>query len=275
MADPKTFADLWVQFGEEWDTFSEEFWGAIDKIAGIIDDALGGFGQFLDDITPMENTAEHAQEKWNNEIYPALKTGFEEIVEKVEEAVNDLAGNPLDLQHFAELFVKAKGDLFQQRGFGEAARGISDSWEGVAFDKYDVVAGEQNDALKLLADALDEGGKLTSTAAAKILQLWSDLIDEFATFYADILQLLASASDVSKIFSLEVPTVLEACAAVWRKVAAITKLLRDFMISQGTTDTTAWLSLANGSGGLPNNEWPPISETASDAINDPHHWNVA
>jgi hypothetical protein len=47
------------------------------------------------------------------------------------------------------------------------------------------------------------------------------------------------------------------------------------MISQGTTDTINWIALAEGATGLPNNQWPPISETASDTINDPGNWNVA
>jgi hypothetical protein len=55
----------------------------------------------------------------------------------------------------------------------------------------------------------------------------------------------------------------------------IVDLLMEFMISQGTTDTINWIALAEGATGLPNNQWPPISETASDTINDPGNWNVA
>lgn len=275
MADPTTFAELWDQFLEEWDTFSDEYWGSVQRIADMINNELSSVAQFFDDVLPGANEAEHAVEKWNNEIFPALEKGFLEIVDKVGEAVNDLYGVPLDLQLYAETFVQAKSDLYRQRGYAEAARGVSDSWTGPAFDKYDVVSGEQYEALKQLADALDEGGKLTSAAANKILQLWADLINEFATFYADILDILASATDVSKVLSFEVPTILEACATVWRKVAAIAKILLDFMVAQATTDTVAWLSLAAGSGSLPNNEWPPISETASDTINDPENWDAA
>ncbi|PUA83040.1 hypothetical protein [Nocardioides currus] len=274
MADPTTFSDLWVQFGEEWDKFQEDYWDNIDKCVKTINDALSGVGQFLDDILPGENKAEMACDKWNDEIWPALRDGYQEIVDKVEDAVNDLAGNPLDMQNYAEAFVTAKADLSTQRGYLEASRGITESWTGEAFIKYDVVSGEQYDALKLLGDALTEGGKLTSAAAKKILQLWADLIHQFASFYTDILNILSEGTSVENIFSFEVPVIISAIAKVWQKVADITKLLLDFMLAQATTDTTDWLSLASGSGGLPNNEWPPISESASDTINDPNNWGA-
>ncbi|MET0525207.1 MAG: hypothetical protein ABWZ91_10410, partial [Nocardioides sp.] len=124
-------------------------------------------------------------------------------------------------------------------------------------------------------NALTDGGKLTSAAANKILTLWRKLIYEFASFGSDILSILASATDESKILSFEVPTILEACAKVWQKVVKIVDLLMEFMISQGTTDTINWIALTEGATGLPSNQWPPISETASDTINDPGNWNVA
>ena len=274
MADPTTYEELWEQLLEKWQVFSDEYWGKIQDIADMLNGAARTVGQFLDDILPGENEVEHAIERWNDEIYPALESAFTDIVDKVGEAVSDLAGSPLDLQEYAETFVSAKADLFVQRGYGEKARAVSDAWTGAAFAKYDVVSAEQNDALKQLADALDEGGMLTSAAANKILQLWADLIYQFATFYADIIEILASATDASKVISFELPTALEACAKVWKKVADIAKVLADFMAAQATTDATDWLSLSKGSGDLPGNQWPPISETASDTMNDPLNWSV-
>lgn len=271
---PTTYEELWDQLLEQWDTFSDEFWGKVQDIADMLDGAAHSFGQFLDDILPGRNEVEDAIDKWNNEIFPALERGFQEIADKVGEAVSDLAGEPLTLQDYAESFVTAKADLFRQRGAAEKAAAVSDAWTGAAYDKYDVAATEQLDSLELLANALDEGGKLTSAAANKILTLWADLIHQFTSFYTDIIEILASATDASKVLSFEVPVILEACAKVWQKVADIADILLQFMVGQATTDSTAWLSLSAGSGGLPGNEWPTISEGASDTINDPHNWAV-
>lgn len=273
MTDPQTFADLWDQFWTEWDKFNDEFGKAWDNCVDIIDGALGGIGQFLDDITPFANKAEEAQKKWNNEIAPALEDAYHDIFSKIDKMVNDLAGNPLDLQLYAETFAKAKRDLFAQRSYEEAAAALAGTWGGDAYDAYDPVATKQNAALELLANALDEGGALTSAAAHKILQVWADLVYQFASFYADIIAVLSGATSVENIISFEVPALLDAISKIVQRVAEIVKVLADFMAAQATTDSLAWVSLAGESGGLAGNEWPPVPEMSSDAINQPGGWS--
>jgi hypothetical protein len=273
MSDPQTFAELWDQFWKEWDKFNEEWGKAWNHCTDIIDGALNSIGQFFDDILPGENAAEKALDKWNGEIAPALNDGYAKIYDEISKLVGDLAGSPLDLQQYAETFAAAKKDLFKQRAYEEAEAAVAGSWGGAAFESYTPVATKQNGALELLGNALDEGGKLTSAAAAKILQVWADLIYEFATFYADIISVLSSATSVENIISFEVPSLLNAVEAIARKVASVVKILADFMISQATTDTVAWVSIAAGSGGLADNEWPPVPETSSDSVNDPGGWS--
>lgn len=275
MSDPMTFADFLNDFNEKYMKFQQDFIDACGDIVDMLNDAAGSIGEFFDDILPGGGTVDKAIDKWNDEINPALGQAFTEIQTKVNEAVNDLVGSPLDLQTWAEAYAGAKSDLYKQRSFGETAAAVSGKWSGPAFEKYDVVDTEQNDALLALANALTEGGKLTSAAANKILTLWRKLIYEFASFGSDILSILSSATNASNIISFEVPTILEACAKVWQKVVNIVDLLMEFMISQGTTDTINWIALAEGATGLPGNQWPPISEAASDTMNDSDNWNVA
>lgn len=199
---------------------------------------------------------------------------MEDIVEKVQEAINDLHGNPGSLQIWAENYVTAQGLIFKQRNDAEVASDVDAAWTGEAARKYTTVASVQIANLEKLGEALEEGGKLTSAAALKILELWRKLIYEFATSTVSILEILASASDASKILSFEVPTALEAAAKVYQKVIDIADLLLEFFTSQATTDTINWLALQNTSGGLAGNEWPLISESASDAINDPGQWGA-
>lgn len=272
MSDPTTFADLWEQFWQGWDEFNEEWDNAWQHCCDIIDGALSGIGQVLDDILPGANKAEEALDKWNNQIAPALRDGYSEIFDRVGELVGDLAGSPLDLQNYAETFSKAKRDLFAQRSYEEAAAALAGTWSGDAFDAYTPVADKQNAALELLGNALDEGGQLTSAAARKILQVWADLIHQFASFYADIIAVLSGATSVENIISFEVPALLDAISKIAQRVADVVKILADFMLAQGTTDSLAWVSIAGESGGLAGNEWPPIPETSSDGINDPNAW---
>lgn len=274
MSDPTTFADLWDQFLEGWEQFQNDFNDGIDHCAGIIDKALGGIGQFLDDITPMENTAEKAQKYWNEDIYPALIDGYNECVDQVSELVSDLAGDPLALQGYAEDFSKAIGKIFVQRGYDEAAAALDKTWAGDAYDAYNPVAKKQDAALKLLSDALTKGGELTSAAAAKILSVWANLIHQFSTFYSEIISTLSGAASVDNILTFGVKSLLDLISKIWKRVSDIVKILADFMIAQATTDSVRWVAIAAGSGGLAGNEWPPISETSSDGINDPAGWGA-
>lgn len=275
MSDPTTFADMLEQFNEEYTKFQTEYWDAIENIVDMLNDAAGSIGDVVSHLNPFDgDVIEKAINKWNDDIYPGLKQAMEDIVEKVQEAINDLHGNPASLQIWAENYVTAQGLIFKQRNDAEVASDIGAAWTGEAARKYTTVASVQIANLEKLGEALEEGGKLTSAAALKILELWRKLIYEFATSTVSILEILASASDASKILSFEVPTALEAAAKVYQKVIDIADLLLEFFTSQATTDTINWLALQNTSGGLAGNEWPLISESASDAINDPSQWGA-
>lgn len=275
MSDPTTFADLLEQFNEKYVQFQEDYWDAVRRIADMLNDGLTSVGKFFSDINPFDsNELSRAIDKWNSEIYPGLVDGMEEIVEKVQQAINDLAGNPGKLQIYAENYVTAQSMVFKHRNDAEIASDIDAAWGGDAARKYATVATVQISNLEKLGEALEEGGKLTSAAALKILELWRKLIYEFASSYTDILEILASATDASKVISFEVPTALEASAKVWQKVVDIGDILLEFFTNQATVDTINWLALQGTSGGLAGNEWPSISEAASDTINDSGAWAV-
>ncbi len=275
MSDPTTFADMIEQFNEGYLDFQDDFWDAVDNIVEMLNKAAGSFGDFVSFINPFDgNTIDKAIDKWNNDIYPGLVQAMKDITDKVQEAINDLNGNPASLQIWAENFVTAQGMIFKQRNEAEVASDIEAAWSGQAARKYTTVSGVQISNLEKLGEALEEGGKLTSEAALKILELWRKLIYEFATCTVSILEILASATDASKVLSFEVPTALEAAAKVYQKVIDIADILLEFFTSQATTDSINWLAVQNTSGGLAGNEWPLISEAASDAINDPGQWGV-
>ena len=157
MSDPQTFADLLEQFNEKYAEFQDDFWDGYNKIVDMLNSAAHSFGQFLDDILPGENEVEHAIDKWNNEIEPALSNGMREIQEKLQEAVNKLAGNPGNLQIWAENFVEAQGIIFKQRNEVEVAADVTGAWTGAAFDKYNAVSGVQLAHLEKLGEALRGG----------------------------------------------------------------------------------------------------------------------
>lgn len=274
MPDPQDFFELVEQVDELAREAIDEIIAAGVEIAEMLNGAAASFAQFIDDILPGRNELEHAIDKWNNELCPAIEEGVNSLRENVQAAVDRLAGNPLDLKEYAEAFANAKVHLYKQGSMAQKITTLGQSWEGDAYESYSTVATEQDEALLSIATSLESGATNTMAAANKILDLWRQLVREFTGFQSDIIRLLASATDASKVLSLEVPTILEAIAVIWDKINNIADILADFMIGQATTDSLNWLMLKNGSDGLPENRWPRIEEDSSDTINDPNRWNV-
>jgi uncharacterized protein YukE len=273
-ADPQEFFDLVYQVDELARKAIDEIVDEAGKIADMLNGAAGSFGQFLDDILPGENELEHAIDKWNNDLCPAIEQGINSLSQNVQSAVDRLAGNPMDLKQYAENFANAKVDLYKPGSMAQKITTLGQSWEGNAYDAYSTVATEQDEALHAISTALESGATNTMAAANKILDLWRQLVREFTGFQSDIIRLLASATDASKVLTLEVPTILEAIAVIWDKINNIADILADFMIGQATTDALNWLMLKNGSDGLPENRWPAIEEDSSDTMDDPKAWHV-
>lgn len=272
--DPQEFFDLVYQVDELARKAIDEIVDEAGKIADMLNGAAGSFAQFLDDILPGENELEHAIDKWNNDLCPAIEQGINSLSQNVQSAVDRLAGNPMDLRQYAENFANAKVDLYKQGSMAQKITTLGQSWEGDAYDSYSTVATEQDEALHAISTALESGATNTMAAANKILDLWRQLVREFTGFQSDIIRLLASATDASKVLTLEVPTILEAIAVIWDKINNIADILADFMIGQATTDALNWLMLKNGSDGLPENRWPAIEEDSSDTMDDPGAWHV-
>ena len=273
-ADPQEFFDLVYQVDELARKAIDEIVDEAGKIADMLNGAAGSFGQFLDDILPGENELEHAIDKWNNDLCPAIEQGINSLSQNVQSAVDRLAGNPMDLKQYAENFANAKVDLYKPGSMAQKITTLGQSWEGNAYDAYSTVATEQDEALHAISTALESGATNIMAAANKILDLWRQLVREFTGFQSDIIRLLASATDASKVLTLEVPTILEAIAVIWDKINNIADILADFMIGQATTDALNWLMLKNGSDGLPENRWPAIEEDSSDTMDDPKAWHV-
>lgn len=272
--DPQEFFDLVYQVDELARKAIDEIVDEAGKIADMLNGAAGSFAQFLDDILPGENELEHAIDKWNNDLCPAIEQGINSLSQNVQSAVDRLAGSPMDLRQYAENFANAKVDLYKQGSMAQKITTLGQSWEGDAYDSYSTVATEQDEALHAISTALESGATNTMAAANKILDLWRQLVREFTGFQSDIIRLLASATDASKVLTLEVPTILEAIAVIWDKINNIADILADFMIGQATTDALNWLMLKNGSDGLPENRWPAIEEDSSDTMDDPSAWHV-
>jgi len=269
-----TFDEMAEQVATKADEAINDIIDEGKRIADMLNDAASGFGGWVAGI--FSDEVEDAIEKWNNEILPAINDGISQIATEVDKAVDQLAGDPPSLISYANAFADAKTKLYQS-GASTMAQEITllgQSWEGDAFEVYSTVATEQDTALFDLSTALEHGGEQTMNAANKILELWRQLIREFTSFQTDIINLLASATDASKVLSFEAPVILEAIAVIWDKVWAIVDLLLEFMTSQATTDAYSWRTLENGSSGLPQNKWPPIAEGSSDTMNDGGNWSA-
>lgn len=273
MSDPSYFEDLVSTISEQTTKFIDDLVDGANRIADMLDDASSGVSGFFDDILPGD-AVDKAIEKWNNEIQPAIQEGVDKVRTEVQQAVDQLAGNPMDLIDYSNAYADAKTKLYRAQTLDQLLLSLSNAWEGQAYDAYALVAGEQNTALHDLTTALENGATQTNAAAQKILTLWKDLAHQYLGFGADILDILASATNASNVISFEVPTILQAISKVWNKILDIADILVEFMIGQATEDSLSWRMLNNGSDGLPQNQWPVVLESTSDAINDPHNWEA-
>lgn len=273
MSDPSYFEDLVNDISEKTEQFINDLIDGATRIADMLNDAASGFSGFVDDILPGDEV-DRAIDKWNDEILPAIQDGIDRVHNEVQQAVDQLAGNPMDLIDYSHAYADAKTRLYRAQTLDQLLLSLGNAWEGQAYDAYALVAGEQNTALHDLSTALENGATQTNAAAQKILTLWKDLAHSYLGFGADILEILSSATNASNVISFEVPTILEAIAKMWNKILEIADILVEFMIGQATEDSLSWRMLNNGSDGLPQNQWPVVLESTSDSINDPNNWGV-
>ena len=82
-------------------------------------------------------------------------------------------------------------------------------------------------------------------------------------------------ADAGKVLGAWISTIADAIALIWKTVAALGVTLAEFFKDQITGASTGWEKLSAGSDGLANNQWPMISESSSDTMNDPANWPAA
>lgn len=269
---PQYFWDLLGEVQDARDVAIQQICDACDKIVDMLNAALGSFGEFIDDLLPGENEVEMAVKKWNDEILPKVNELIGSIRSELSDALDELAGSPRDLKDYAEGFSNAKTDLYKKASIAQDLATLGKSWSGDAFDAYSAVAEEQHQALSALAKSLESGGLNCIAAANQILTLWRTLLREFASYNSDLLELLASATNAANIISFEVPAIFETGAKIWENVWDLSDILVDFMINQATNDMFNWLTLSNGSDGLPLNSWPRITADSGGTMEDSGSW---
>jgi uncharacterized protein YukE len=270
---PQYFWDLLSEVRVARDEAIGEICDACDRIVDMLNGALGSFGAFIDGILPGENEVEMAVKKWNEEIVPKVNELIGSIRSELSDALDELAGSPVDLKDYAEGFANAKADLYKKASIAQDIVTLGKSWSGDAFDAYGVVAEEQHEALSALAKSLESGGLNCIAAANQILTLWKTLLREFASYNSDLLGLLASATNAANVISFEVPAIFETGAKIWENVWDLSDLLMEFMINQATNDMFNWLTLSNGSDGLPLNSWPKITADSGGTMGDSGSWD--
>lgn len=272
MSDPQYFWDLLEQVYELRETAIDQICDAADEIVDMLNSAANSLGGRFVSMWPGDSEIETAIKRWNDDICPALEEAIGKIRTELDDALDELSGNPSDLKNYAEAFANAKTDLYKKASIAQELTTLGQHWEGHAYESYRTVATEQHKALLDLAHSLERGGQNTMQAANQILHLWRTLVREFASYNSDILNLLAAATNAANIISFEVPAILQTIAKIWENVWDLADILLTFMIDQATRDMFNWLMLKNGSDGLPANTWPTITEDSSDTINDSGAW---
>jgi len=271
---PQNFWDLVDNMEGKIEDVIDDIVREANSAADKLEDAASGVLATLSHLIPGESEAEKAIKKWNDEIQPAIQDGVNKIWSEVSGAVGDLVGEPQDLIASSRKFIAAKGTLYTQNTLDQDITNLGNTWNGAGFNSYKTVAGEQSAALLALANNLQTGGELTRDGADRILSLWLELIREFISYSADAISVIGSCADVGKALGAWISTIADAIALIWKTVAGLGVTLAEFFKDQITHASTGWEKLATGSDGLANNQWPMISESSSDTMNDPASWPV-
>lgn len=269
---PQSFWELVDEVDKKTDQIIDDIVDKANWAAGKLEDAANGVLATLGRLVPGESDAEKAIDKWNSELQPAIQKGVNEIAQKVSDAVSELTGEPATLIDYSKAYIAAKATLYKSNTLMQDITNLGNSWEGDAFESYKTVATEQSDALLALANNLQLGGDLTRDGADKILQLWLDLLSNFVDYASQAISVIGSCADVGKALGAWISTIADAFALIVQKIGDVAILLGTFWKDQITQGSESWEMLVAGFDGLPNNQWPMISESSSDTINDPANW---
>jgi uncharacterized protein YukE len=277
------------EFAEEAQDQLQQLWDdaqdGLRTMANILNDAadafdwkdvvLGPIGSaIVDGLTSDE--VERAIDKFNNEIRPGIEDKINEIWSDVEHVISSMAGDPVGLKQLSFDYADCKAVLLTRApSIASEIASLGHHWSGDAFDNYSIAAEEQVKAMEDIAAGLESASDMTNLAGAKILQLWVDLVDAFVETSVAAIGIIADATSVEKIFSFEVPVVINAIGEILAAIQRVAKILEDYMISVGFSDQLEWRQLANGTAGLPHNQWPVLHPDAVDGMVTPEQWQVA
>ena len=269
---PQSFWDLVDQVDEKTEQMVSDIVDKANWAAGKLEDAAEGVLATLGQLIPGESDAEKAIKKWNEELQPEIQKGVNELAGKISDAVSELTGEPATLIDYSKAFIAAKATLYTSNTLMQDITNLGNSWEGDAYKSYQTVATEQSDALLALANNLQLGGDLTRDGADKILQLWLDLLENFISYASEAISIIGSCADVGKALGAWISTIADAFALIIQKIGDVAILLGTFWKDQITQGSESWEMLVAGFDGLPNNQWPMISEGSSDTMNEPANW---
>jgi uncharacterized protein YukE len=277
------------QFAQEVQDKVTDLWNdaqdALGTMARILNDAADAFdwkdvvfgpigSAIIDGLT--SDDVERAIDKFNNEIRPGVEDKLNELGGDVERVVSSMAGDPVGLKQLSFDYADCKAALLTPApSIASEITALGHHWTGNAFDNYSVVATEQVQAMVDIAAGLEAASDMTNLAGQKILQLWVDLVDAFVATAVDAIGLLADATSVESIISFEVPVIIDAVGAILAAIQRVAKILEDYMIGVGFPDQLEWRQLANGTSGLPHNQWPVLHPEAVDGMVAPEQWQVA
>lgn len=277
------------QFAQDAQDKLQDLWDdaqdALVTMARMINDAadafswgdvlLGPIGSAIVDGLTTDDI-ERAIDKFNNEIRPGVEDKLNEIWGDVEHVVSSMAGDPIGLKQLSFDYADCKEKLLTPApSIASEIASLGHHWTGDAFDNYSVAAQEQVKAMEDIAAGLESASDMTNLAGQKILQLWTDLIDAFVETSVAAIGILADATSVESVISFEVPVVISAIGEILAAIQRVAKILEDYMIGVGFADQLEWRQLANGSAGLPHNQWPVMHPDAIDGLATPGSWQVA
>lgn len=269
---PQSFEDFMKEMDVKIEEVRKNIADAAGTAAEALENAANGVIGTIVGLLPGESEAEKALEKWNTEIAPMIQRHLNSLKGDVTEKLVEYFGNPKAMMDWADEYTRAEASLRKSNEIEQDLTTLGFNWSGDAYVAYQTVATQQAKALDSLATTMQDGATLVRDGATQILSTWVDLLNQFVSFYGDYVSTVGSLADAGKAIGFWVSTLADMIAIGIKGVGDIAKTLADYWIQQVGNMKGSWIDVAAGGEGMPENQWPRISEGLSDVMGQSPEW---
>ncbi len=244
--------------------------GAIGTVGGPLGTVIGGVsGAAL--IGAVKDWLDGKLGELIGELWDAHK----KLVDAMQACIDGIFGNPEKLMALGTGYQAGQGAL-GDAGFevGQKTDSLEIYWEGRAYTAYAGVAGQQEDAMGVMASKLGSASHLMADAAQMIQKCWSDIIQALVALVADVVDSLVGDVEITKLPTYAVTAPVGVIVDGVNFLNAVVTAMREVSIEGRNTGFMAWSELTKGDAALEQSKWPEPDGLASNVYKNDDNWRV-